>query len=125
MKITNYSSRVCQIVHTQQSHLVLLDRYEGYPSHYFKQDLPVKLNNSKELTAMVYIMNLKQQFGLPSDSYYETVSQGYKDCGFDLKTLNDAVTDSAEKYYENFEQNNLFNSPDDEDFTNVIGGMSL
>lgn len=23
----------------------LLDRYEGYPSHYFKQDLSVKLNN--------------------------------------------------------------------------------
>ena len=32
----------------------LLDRYEGYPSHYFKQDLPVKLNNGTELTAMVY-----------------------------------------------------------------------
>lgn len=38
----------------------LLDRYEGYPSHYFKQDLPVKLNNGSELTAMVYIMNLQQ-----------------------------------------------------------------
>ena len=42
------------------------DRYEGYPSHYFKQELPVKLNNGSEITAMVYIMNLKQQFGLPS-----------------------------------------------------------
>lgn len=47
----------------------LLDRYEGYPSHYFKQELPVKLNNGSEITAMVYIMNLKQQFGLPSASY--------------------------------------------------------
>lgn len=42
----------------------LLDRYEGYPSHYFKQDLPVKLNNGLELTAMVYIMNLKQDKGV-------------------------------------------------------------
>lgn len=105
----------------------LLDRYEGYPSHYFKQDLPVKLNNGSELTAMVYIMNLQQQFGLLSASYYDTVSQGYKDCGFDLKVLNEAVTDSAEKFYENLEQNNLFDSPDDdgEDFTNEIGGMNL
>lgn len=52
----------------------LLDRYEGYPSHYFKQELPVKLNNGSEITAMVYIMNLKQQFGLPSANYYDTVS---------------------------------------------------
>lgn len=88
----------------------LLDRYEGYPSHYFKQDLPVKLNNGSELTAMVYIMNLKQNFGLPSASYYDTVSQGYKDCDFDLKVLNEAVTDSAEKFYESLEQNNLFAS---------------
>ena len=106
----------------------LLDRYEGYPSHYFKQELPVKLNNGLELTAMVYIMNLKQDFGLPSASYYDTVSQGYKDCGFDMKVLNEAVNDSAEKFYENLEQNNLFDSPDEdevEDFTNEIGGMSL
>ena len=47
---------------------------------------------------------------------------------FDLKILNDTVTDSAEKYYENLEQNNLFDSPDEdevEDFTNEIGGISL
>lgn len=87
-----------------------------------KQDLPVKLNNGSELTAMVYIMNLKQNFGLPSASYYDTVSQGYKDCGFDLKVLNEAVTNSAEKFYENLEQNNLFDSPDED---MGMGGMSL
>ena len=65
-----------------------------------------------------------QNFGLPSVSYYDTVSQGYKDCGFDLKVLNEAVTDSTEKFYENLEQNNLFDSPDeDEDIE--MGGMSL
>lgn len=88
----------------------------------------MKLNSGSELTAMVYIMNLKQQFGLPGASYYDTVSQGYKDCGFDLKVLNEAVNDSAEKFYENLEQNNLFDLPDEdevEDFTNEIGGMSL
>lgn len=69
-----------------------------------------------------------QNFGLPSVSYYDTVSQGYKDCGFDLKVLNEAVTDSTEKFYENLEQNNLFDLPDEdevEDFTNEIGGMNL
>lgn len=42
-----------------------LDRYEGYPSHYFKQDVPVKMNNGKELSAMVYIMDLKQNSDCP------------------------------------------------------------
>ena len=102
----------------------LLDRYEGYPSHYFKQDLPVKMNDGIKLTAMVYIMDLRQEFGLPSDSYYSTVAQGYKDCGFDLNILNEAVNDSAEKFYENLEQNNLFDSSD-EDENMGMGGMSL
>ena len=41
-----------------------------------------------------------------------------------MKVLNEAVNDSAEKFYENLEQNNLFDSPDeDEDIG--MGGMSL
>lgn len=84
----------------------------------------MKLNNGLELTAMVYIMNLKQDFGLPSASYYDTVSQGYKDCGFDMKVLNEAVNDSAEKFYENLEQNNLFDSPDGDENMGM-SGMTL
>jgi hypothetical protein len=96
-----------------------LDRYEGYPSHYFKQDIPVKLNNGGDISAMVYIMDLNQNFGLPSDGYYDTVHQGYLDCGLDVEVLNDAVNSSAEKFYQSDEQN-LF---DDEDFG--MGGMKL
>lgn len=82
------------------------------------------MSNGSETTAMVYIMNFKQNFGLPSASYYDTVLQGYKDCGFDLNVLNEAVNDSAEKFYDNLEQNNLFDSPD-EDEDMGMGGMSL
>ncbi len=42
-----------------------LDRYEGYPSHYFKQNVPVQLDG-EEVNAMVYIMNLRMGFGMPS-----------------------------------------------------------
>ena len=48
-----------------------LDRYEGYPSHYFKQDISVRLDG-EEVTGMVYIMNPKMDFGLPSPYYYQT-----------------------------------------------------
>ena len=59
-----------------------LDRYEGYPSHYFKQNVPVQLGG-EEVSAMVYIMNLKRQFGMPSPHYYQAVLEGYHDCGLD------------------------------------------
>ena len=76
----------------------MLDRYEGYPSHYFKQDVPVNVNG-KEITAMVYIMNLKMDYGLPSNSYYHIVRQGYEVCGLDTSVLEKAVLDSAKQFY--------------------------
>lgn len=75
-----------------------LDRYEGYPSHYFKQDIPVQLDG-EEVNAMVYIMNLKMNFGLPSPYYYQTVYEGYNDCELDTDVLDKAVGDSAQRYY--------------------------
>ena len=78
-----------------------LDRYEGYPSHYFKKTVPVQMTNGDKVNAMVYIMNPKMQFGMPSSNYYCVVHQGYKDCGLDTQVLNEAVQKSAGKYYEN------------------------
>lgn len=75
-----------------------LDRYEGYPSFYFKQDVPVQYNGG-EITAMVYLMNLKMQFGLPSLMYYETVYEGYVDCELDTSILDDAVRNSRQRFY--------------------------
>ena len=46
-----------------------LDRYEGYPSHYFKKTVPVQMTNGDKVNAMVYIMNPKMKFGLPSANY--------------------------------------------------------
>ncbi len=75
-----------------------LDRYEGYPSHYFKQDISMEIDG-EEVTAMVYIMNPKMQFGLPSPSYYQTVYEGYKDCELDTDVLEQAVRESAQRFY--------------------------
>lgn len=75
-----------------------LDRYEGYPSHYFKQMIPVQMGGD-EVNAMVYIMNLRMNFGLPSPYYYQTVYAGYNDCELDTDVLDKAVEDSARRYY--------------------------
>ena len=77
-----------------------LDRYEGYPSHYFKEKIPVQMQDGSQVDGMVYIMNPKMKFGMPSTHYYKVVHQGYIDCGLDTHVLNEAVQKSAGKYYE-------------------------
>ena len=95
-----------------------LDRYEGYPSHYFKQNIPVQLD-TEEVTAMVYIMNLKMNFALPSPHYYQTVYEGYNDCKMDTDILDRAVVDSAQKFYSSAvsfsKQQSLFDYAEDEE----------
>ena len=92
-----------------------LARYEGYPSHYFKQTVPVQLGG-EEVSAMVYIMNLKRQFGMPSPHYYQTVLEGYHDCGLDTDVLDQAVKDSAQNFYKSYsrrsQQQTLFDYAD-------------
>lgn len=75
-----------------------LDYYEGYPVHYFKEDVSVRIAG-RQLRAMVYRMNLKMAFGLPSPYYYDTVREGYLDCGLDTAALQQALRNSAEQFY--------------------------
>jgi gamma-glutamylcyclotransferase (GGCT)/AIG2-like uncharacterized protein YtfP len=94
-----------------------LDRYEGYPSHYFKKTVPVSLDG-EEVDAMVYIMDLKMKFGMPSPYYYATVLEGYCDCELDADVLDQAVKNSAQRFYhsavELSEQQTLFDYGGDE-----------
>ena len=47
---------------------------------------------------MVYIMNLQMNFGIPTQRYYNTVLEGYEQCGLDVAMLNRAVDASIERY---------------------------
>lgn len=72
-----------------------LDRYEGFPFLYRKENVRVKLEG-KALKAMVYVMNEGKPLGTPGCYYYSTILEGYKDAGFDTDILRQAVADSAE-----------------------------
>tara|TARA_R100000406_G_C3019516_1_gene100000 strand:+ start:95 stop:496 length:402 start_codon:yes stop_codon:yes gene_type:complete len=61
-----------------------LDRYEGYPNLYNK--MFVEFDGDQYMT---YTMN-ESGIAPPSDSYYETIEQGYADFGFDTKLLEQA-----------------------------------
>jgi len=75
--------------------LQALDRYEGYPSFYRKEILPVELKG-KTIPAMVYIMNDGHPFGSPSDYYLDTIMEGYQTAGFDTEFLEQAVEKSIQ-----------------------------
>ena len=75
-----------------------LDRYEGFPNYYFKQDIPVEMKNGETINGMVYIMNLRQDFGIPSPGYVQTVSEGYPNCRLDTSVLKNAIRQSVSRY---------------------------
>ena len=54
--------------------------------------------DGKEVVGMAYIMDLEMDHGLPSLAYYQTVQEGYEDCGLDVSVLERAVLDSAKPW---------------------------
>ena len=78
-----------------------LDRYEGFPSHYFKQDVPVQIDG-QEISVMAYVMDLQKDFGRPSPWYYKTVLEGYRDCGLDVSYLQNALKMSLQNVPSDF-----------------------
>lgn len=73
-----------------------LDRYEGYPSFYYKKNISVEVEDTK-IEAMVYVMNEKAQIGIPSPRYYEVIKTGYKTAGFDESILENALNRSKKR----------------------------
>jgi hypothetical protein len=72
--------------------LVALDRYEGYPFLYGRNDdFEVTLPNGDKILCMTYYMVHDKLGSLPlckpSTSYYNVIKQGYNDFGLDKKTL--------------------------------------
>ena len=72
-----------------------LDSYEGWPHLYRKEDIQVVLDTGEVVTAMVYLMN-KEYRGTrvsaaqPSNSYLNTILQGYRYFGLKRDALSKA-----------------------------------
>lgn len=77
-----------------------LDRYEGFPGYYYKQDIIADIGD-RRIKAMAYIMNQKEKPGQPSEQYIETIRQGYIDNCFPLdlfeKTLEENSIECSQK----------------------------
>ena len=76
-----------------------LDRYEGYPSFYYKKKIPVEYTGIRtglphSVTAFVYIMHEERPIGVPSSWYMRTCMDGYDTFHFDRKVLINAYEKS-------------------------------
>ncbi len=74
-----------------------LDRYEGFPNFYYKQDIKVRYKGirtgkRRAVTAFAYIMHEERPVGIPSIFYMRTCLEGYDTFAFDRNMLFDAYT---------------------------------
>ena len=72
-----------------------LDRYEGFPTFYYKKDIKLKYKGirtgkRRTVTAFAYIMHEERPIGVPSNFYMRTCLQGYDTFYFDKNILIDA-----------------------------------
>ena len=77
-----------------------LDRYEGFPTFYYKKELRlpikgIKTGKVRVRDTFVYIMDERRPLGIPSRMYMQTCFEGYRDFGFDRRFLMDAYLLSA------------------------------
>ena len=79
-----------------------LDLYEGYPFMYRKEVVPIRLEDGHEMHVMAYLMNIEKPrvpHGYPSQRYYKTIQEGYKNCGWKnkLNYLRTMANESSEQ----------------------------
>ncbi len=75
---------------------IALDRYEGYPSFYRKENIEVEYDG-EIISAMAYIMNEGRPFNAPHNRYYETIKEGYESAGLDTEYLKKACNKAIRK----------------------------
>ena len=73
-----------------------LDRYEGYPSFYYKKYVVVNTDD-RPRSAMVYIMHEDRPIGQPSEGYCNVCLEGYDDFNLDKMEFVDAVLSNIMK----------------------------
>ena len=73
-----------------------LDRYEGAPHMYYKEEGIVLKYAGRPQNALIYLMRSDCVYP-PSQHYVDTIRKGYKDFGLDESYLDEAIKASFEK----------------------------
>lgn len=67
-----------------------LDRYEGYPSLYGRNNVQIYRGAGKHTDAFIYFMN-SMDYRPPQAHYLKSIADGYEDCNLSLTPLKDAL----------------------------------
>lgn len=68
-----------------------LNRYEGYPTFYYKKAFNLFCSDGKRHRVFAYIMHEERRLGIPSAYYLSTCLDGYKAFDFDAEYLYEAL----------------------------------
>lgn len=72
-----------------------LDRYEGFPTFYYKRNMNVNVRLSDgtviRRAAFVYVMHEERPLGVPSQAYIDVCREGYREFGFNERFIDDAI----------------------------------
>lgn len=83
-----------------------LDRYEGYPTFYYKQEMEIDFislikREVRHRKAFVYIMHEDRKIGIPTQYYLGVCLEGYLRFGFDSRILDKALRNSYQEAMKN------------------------
>ena len=78
-----------------------LDRYEGFPSFYYKKDIRlqykgIRSGRRRTMTAFAYIMHKDRPIGIPTNFYMRVCLEGYDTFFIDRNALLAAYDKCAE-----------------------------
>ena len=84
-----------------------LDRYEGYPHLYGKQQVTVKNGSGREFTVMAYVMTERYRTpAIPPGAYYQGILEGYLQNGLPVAALKKAREHAAREVRQDTERVN-------------------
>lgn len=97
-----------------ERYLPILNRYEGYPRLYRQEKMPFELNG-QSYEGMAYLMN-RGKISPPSQQYYNTILQGYRENGLDESYLQKALENSFQM---DFAEEGINEDFDIDDFVDI------
>ncbi len=76
-----------------------LDRYEGFPTFYYKKNMNVNVKlpdgTFARRAAFVYVMHEERPLGKPSRAYVDVCREGYREFGFNERFIDNAIERSV------------------------------
>jgi gamma-glutamylcyclotransferase (GGCT)/AIG2-like uncharacterized protein YtfP len=72
-----------------------LDYYEGFPLLYGKVYMPITIAG-EDIEALIYVMNRRYSYHIPSQDYFVECLRGYMHFKFDLTLLSEAFRRSSD-----------------------------